>query len=261
MSAPTRRSDFTSQGRDGWFLVETSPRQYLVTNGRTFVERLQQILRHATFGARKAYRVGGPLGGGYLTGPSNTDFGEVLVDGRWGPVTNAALWRYIAERASSNIGGIPEQGDFDARSLEYLDAIEQSLRDRTISRKAMEAALFVWMSGSVPWSASSTIRLPEGAVLPRWDFATSLPDNPVFAREGPGEWVRWNEGQPEPGTMAPAPRPPQPPQPPPQPGEQPPGALGPARTSTATWVVGGVLVLGALGGAVWLAKRRGGMSR
>jgi len=249
MSAPSRRSDFTSPGRDGWFLVETSPRQYLATNGRTFVERLQQILRHATYGDRKAYRVGGPLGGGYLSGPSNTDFGEVLVDGRWGPVTNAALWRYIAERASSNIGMIPEGGDFDARSLEYLDAIERSLADRTISRKAMEAALFVWMSGSVPWSASSTVRLPDNAVLPRWDFASDIPANPLWAREGAGEWVRWNEGAPEPGQMTPAP--PVTPSPPAPPTSE----RGPAGISKTTWVVGGIVVVGVLAGAAVLAKR------
>lgn len=201
MSLP-RQSNFTTGARDAMFAVQnTSPETYFATTGRAFIEQVQTILRGMTFGSRKAYRVDGPLGGGYVLGPSNTDFGEVIVDGRWGPVTNAALWRAVAERSGASIGLIGEASDFDTRTLEYLDAIERAAQEQSLNTKAVEAAAWLWMSGTLPWSQSGSIVVPANAVLPVWNQQPPLPNNPTMARGGPGEWVRWQDGQPEPSYM------------------------------------------------------------
>jgi hypothetical protein len=114
------------------------------------VRYLQTNLSRHNFRHQKAYRGGGPLGGraalGFGVGGANTDFTKPSVDGKWGPSTNAALWRFIAENAVPSLtDSAPSDSTFSANVLRYLDAIELSAKSRRIDPLALEAAC--WLVG------------------------------------------------------------------------------------------------------------------
>jgi hypothetical protein len=197
---PQRAPNFNSPDPDSaWWLYYAGQDQsasnslVMATTGFFFVRQLQGILSRHSFRVRKAYRSGGPLGGVSVAGigisGANTDFGAVQIDGKWGSTTNAALWRLIAEQASTSIGSsVPSASSFDPATLRYLDAIEQSSKDRRISPLAIEAAAWLitnaeelgWRSQMLPWPR---VAFPEevrnAVVAPAWNTSPPQPTSPV----------------------------------------------------------------------------------
>lgn len=197
---PQRAPNFNSPDPDSAFWLyyagqDQSVAESLVmaTTGFFFVRQLQGILSRYSFRTRKAYRSGGPLGGVSVVGVgvsgANTDFGNVQIDGKWGPTTNAALWRLIAEQASPSIGSsVPSASSFDAVTLRYLDAIEQSSKDRRIYPLAIEAAAWLitnaeeinWRSQMLPWPRVAFPEDMRSAVVPPvWNTSPPQPTSPV----------------------------------------------------------------------------------
>lgn len=200
MSIPQRAPNFNSADPDSaWWLYYAGPAPVLAdavvfaTTGYFFVRELQAQLARRSIRVRKAYRSGGPLGGGSLAGAgyggANTDFGSVQVDGKWGPTTNAALWRLIAEQAVPSLGSdAPSASTFDATTLRYLDAIEQSAKDRRINALTIEAAAWLlvhadgpdWRLQMLPWAR---VGIPENmrsaVVPPPWNTSPPAALRPV----------------------------------------------------------------------------------
>lgn len=200
MSIPQRAPNFNSADPDSaWWLYYAGPAPVIAdavvfaTTGYFFVRELQAQLLRRTLRTRKAYRSGGPLGGGSLAGVgyggANTDFGNVVVDGKWGPTTNAALWRLIAEQAVPSLSGdAPSASTFDATTLRYLDAIEQSAKDRRINALTLEAAGWLlvhsedpnWRQQMLPWAR---VGIPENmraaVVPPPWNASPPAAIRPV----------------------------------------------------------------------------------
>jgi hypothetical protein len=184
-----------------WLFYERgvdSPNDALVlaTTGFFFNRALQGLLSGYNFSIRKAYRAGGPLGGvsvgwGGARG-ANTDFGNVAIEGKWGPTTNAALWRFIAEQSGSVISQVPVADDFDPITISYLDAIEQSAKDQRLNEKTIEAAQWViTYQGGYDWrrqmAPQSTVGVPSQiaarSVFPQWNESPPRPTRPIAALE------------------------------------------------------------------------------
>lgn len=202
MPIPTRAPNFNSAEPDSawWLYYEGDPGNLneavvFATTGYYAVRALQAALSRQTIRVRKAYRSGGPLGGVSLgvggVGGANTDFGAVQIDGSWGPTTNATLWRLIAEQASPSIGSSPtSSADFDPVTLRYLDAIEQSAKDRRPTPLAIEAAAWLlvhqdrpsWRSQMLP---SPKVGIPDSmrssVVPPPWNASPPRPTRVVSA--------------------------------------------------------------------------------
>jgi hypothetical protein len=159
MALPTSPPNYNSPATDSaWWLQHEDPVSrstdssiVVATTGYAFVRYLQTFLSRHNFRNQKAYRGGGPLGGraalGFGVGGANTDFTKPSADGKWGPSTNAALWRFVAENAVPSLtDSAPSDSTFTAGVLRYLDAIELSAKNRRIEPLALEAAC--WLVGS-----------------------------------------------------------------------------------------------------------------
>lgn len=119
----------------GWYVyqAETGDNIVWAMTGRELIRRIQaQLVSYFTSApqsVRKAYRRGGPANA------PDTDFVVAAIQRPgpggapvWGPVTNAALWRWAADHS------MPQR---------WLDAIENVVRDRRVYNEALFAALWL----------------------------------------------------------------------------------------------------------------------
>lgn len=209
----------SSKSRSAWWLARQSPSDNLgdpgmlvmATTGNQFVKSLQNILAAYPFKNKKAYRGGGPLGGrstlGIGSGGANTNFDIRVADGKWGPSTNAALWRYIAEITTPGLtADAPTEDTFIPPVREYLDAIERSASTRVVQPLALQAAVWA-VSANQPKdfvrdmirtsSRSHAIALREqipDIIPPPWDTPTPAPERAVDAARG-GVYEVWSTAE------------------------------------------------------------------
>lgn len=222
MAAPTNVPSFAVASPSGfWFARSDLPElRFYATTPETFIVRLQTALRSQRYQMQTSYREGGPVERAGA-GRAGTRFETQRFEtGRWwGPVTNAALWRYIFEQAYGQLGSEEQyrqifsqpQSDYVLVTNDYLDAIERVVAERRLNQKALEAAAFVWLHSlggerAMPWSdfVRGRLYVDRRVVPPRYQIKPPDAEGPSYAINGSREFAAWNESQNTPPQVRPA---------------------------------------------------------
>lgn len=197
MAFPSNPPNYNSaNAMSAWWIERGAAEQSVVaTTGNAFVKRLQNQLTEY-FGALARNRVINALdpnihaysGGRADVAEIRFDWTQIGSDGNWGPVTNAALWRWVENQRAATVGADALHG------LQFhLDQIELTVKNGRINFETLKAAIWAARHPTIGFAAmAGKIELATTAMLgqitpPPWRHATPAPVSAEL-----GKFYTWN---------------------------------------------------------------------
>lgn len=198
MAFPSNAPNYNSAtAMSAWWVERGASEQSVVaTTGNAFVKRLQnQLTEYFLALSRNAPVIGALNPNEHAYGGGRGDVAEIRFDwhaigndANWGPVTNAALWRWVENQRASTVG------DDALHGLQFhLDQIELTVKDGRINFETLKAAIWAARHSTIGFAAAmGKIELATASMLnqitpPPWRHVAPAP-----AAAELGKFYTWN---------------------------------------------------------------------